>query len=272
MKKVSISGKGGVGKSMVTSLLANVLVERGRSVLVVDCDESNPGLYRMLGFSAAPQPLIELFGGERRIMEAAKPETARPAEGWLARPEFRLADVPQRYIVAKDGLRLMTAGKITTAFEGCACPMAEVVKLLLARLALGDGEIALVDMEAGVEHFGRGVEKGIDTVLVVVEPSYESIALAAKVNFLARSSGARDIRAILNKVPTPEIAARLRQELSKRGVAVAGIVSYDPEVAAACLDGRPLGESPAKADVRAILDTLLGGPPAEAIIAPPLKQ
>jgi len=261
MKKVSISGKGGVGKSMLATLLAKVLTEKGYTVLTVDSDESNPGLYRMLGFNTAPRPLIDLFGGERQVLGEIRrrisPDEPEPQGEWLRRETISLEDIPGEYVLEEGLLKLLAAGKITSAFEGCACPLAEVIKVFLEKLTLRDSEIALVDMEAGVEHFGRGVEKNIDTVLILVEPSFESVALAAKVNFLARGTGVKDVWAVLNKVPAARIGDRLQEELSKRGIKPIGSIQYDLEVAAACLDGRPLEESGAKEDVRRIAGALL---------------
>ena len=262
MKKVSISGKGGVGKSVVITLLANVLSEAGYAVLTVDADESNPGLYRMLGFDRAPRPLMDMFGGEKRVIGEIQQKLASGGPGVRAGSSvaetISLDTIPKEYVLEKNSLKLLTVGKITTAFEGCACPMAEVIKLFLERLALKEREIAIVDMEAGVEHFGRGVEKSIDTVLVVVEPSFESVALAAKVNFLAQGTGVANVRAILNKVPSDEVDKMLREEIEKRGIEVIGTIYYDPKISEACLRGKPLDESAAKNSMKQIAAALLG--------------
>ncbi|MBU1208771.1 MAG: P-loop NTPase [Proteobacteria bacterium] len=180
MQKISIAGKGGTGKSVLTTLLAKVLKEMGYRVLIVDADESNPGLYRMLGFHHGPSDLIDLFGGPRRVMELTR-EMGVPTHP-LDNEKIYLRDIPGKYLMATDTLKLASVGKITGAFEGCACPMAEVLKTFLYRLFLKEREIVLVDMEAGVEHFGRGVERYIDTLLILVEPSFESVALASKIN------------------------------------------------------------------------------------------
>ena len=263
MKKISISGKGGTGKSMLTTLLANVLSGKGYTVLTVDSDESNPGLYRMLGFDESPRPLMDLFGGEKQVIAEIKrrttPDESKPQGEWLTREKFSLDDIPSIYILERDGLKLLTVGKITTAFEGCACPMAEVIKLFLEKLVLKDNEIALVDMEAGVEHFGRGVEKSLDTVLILVEPSFESVALAAKVNFLARGSRVDNIWAVLNKIPSQAIDEKLREELEKRGIKAIGTIYYDSQISEACLEGNPLGESQAREDVKKIVSSLFQG-------------
>jgi CO dehydrogenase maturation factor len=261
LKKISISGKGGCGKSMLTALLAKVLSEMGYTVYAVDSDESNPGLYRMLGFNESPRPLMDLFGGEKKVMEEIKrPLTNKESEQrsvWLKREKFSPAELPGEYFLQKDGLRILTVGKITSAFEGCACAMAEVLRLFLERLDLKDNEVVLVDMEAGVEHFGRGVDKNLDVALILVEPSFESSALATKVSLMARQSGMGEVWAVLNKIPNQAVEEKLRERLRRAGVKVINTIHYDPQIAEYCLDGIPYGESQAKQEVKKIAETLL---------------
>jgi CO dehydrogenase maturation factor len=261
MKKVSISGKGGTGKSMLTTLLSGVLTEKGYTVLTVDADDSNPGLYRMLGFDEAPRPLMDLFGGENQILTEIKyrqqKDDKQPTAEWLNKEQFSMDDIPEDYMIRHNGQKLLSVGKISVAFEGCACPMAEVLKIFLEKLDLKEKEIMVVDMEAGVEHFGRGVEKNIDTVLILVEPTVESISLASKVYFLARGSKIDNIWAVLNKIPSQAIAEKIKGELEKRKIKVAGIVYYDPQIAAYALEGKPLTEPQAKEEVKQIVEVLL---------------
>lgn len=261
MKKVSISGKGGTGKSMVTTMISTILTEKGYTVLTVDSDDSNPGLYRMLGFDEAPRPLMDLFGGENQILTEIKYRQAkddkRPTAEWLNKDRFYLEDIPQDYMIHRNGQKLLSVGKISAAFEGCACPMAEVLKIFLDKLVLRENEIMIVDMEAGVEHFGRGVDQSIDTALILVEPTVESISLAAKVYFLSRGSKIGNIWAILNKMPSQAVAERVSGELSKRGIKVAGTVYYDPQIAEYALEGKPLTESQAKEEVKQVVEVLL---------------
>ncbi|MFC1951239.1 P-loop NTPase [Chloroflexota bacterium] len=261
MKKISISGKGGTGKSMLTTMLSTILTEKGYTVLTVDSDDSNPGLYRMLGFDEAPRPLMDLFGGENQIITEIKyrqeKDEKKPTAEWLNKEKFSIDDIPEDYMIHKNGQKLLSVGKISVAFEGCACPMAEVLKIFLDKLELKEKEIMIVDMEAGVEHFGRGVDQSIDTALILVEPTVESISLAAKVYFLSRGSKIDNIWAILNKIPSQAIEDRVVGELSKRGIKVAGTVHYDPQIAEYALEGKPLTESQAKEEVKRIVEVLL---------------
>ncbi|MCK4402687.1 MAG: ATP-binding protein [Dehalococcoidia bacterium] len=228
MMKISICGKGGSGKSSIVTLLANRARDRSYQVLVVDSDESNSGLYRLLGFDIPPTTLMELAGGKKRVQQQMKsgfsPGESEHQMNVLAQREISIKDIPYPHILQRDGIRFVSIGKILQSLEGCACPMGVLSREFLKKLRLKDKEITIVDMEAGVEHFGRGVETSIDDVLTVVEPSWESIALAERVNSLAAGSGVSNTWAVLNKVTSNEMASKLEGELGRRGITVIGTI------------------------------------------------
>lgn len=256
MKKIAVCGKGGSGKSTVVALLANSLRDRGYRVLVVDSDESNPGLYRMLGLVKRPKPLLELVGGKERVFQtfSEEPESSKSI---LTHERIRTSDLPSQYVVERDGIGLVCIGKILQSLEGCACPMGALSREFLKRLSLQKGEVAVVDMEAGIEHFGRGVETSVDSVLAVTEPSFDSLELAEKMNTLAAEVGVKRVWAILNKLMSKEIALRLREELEERGISVIGSIGYDPEIFQAGLEGHPIHSGEAEKNIASILDQLL---------------
>jgi len=256
MKKISVCGKGGSGKSSVVTLLAKEMRERGYRVLVVDSDESNPGLYRMLGFEKRPDPLLGLVGGKKNVFRTFS-EESEPSQSILTQEEIRIVDLPPQYIVEMDGIGMVCIGKILQSLEGCACPMGALSREFLKRLRLQEDEVAIVDMEAGIEHFGRGVETSIDSVLIVVEPSFDSLELADKINTLATEVGMDNTWTILNKVMSEEIALKMRDELEKKGISVIGSVGYDPDIFQAGLEGRLLQASKSEREMGKILDQLL---------------
>jgi CO dehydrogenase maturation factor len=256
MKKLAVCGKGGSGKSSIVALLANGIRERGYQVLVVDSDESNPGLHRMLGLEVRPEPLLDLLGGKKLVFQAFSEETEDPVS-ILTRDEIRTSDLPDPYLVRADGIGLVNTGKILQSLEGCACPMGVLNREFLKRLRLQEDEMAVVDMEAGIEHFGRGVETSVDSVLVVVEPSFDSLELAQKINTLAMEVGVQNTWNILNKVPSEEIGLKLTDALKSRGLSVIGTIRYDEGIFQSGLEGRPLDETSASIEIRKILDRLL---------------
>ncbi len=259
MQKIAICGKGGSGKSVISRLLAGGLRERGRRVLVIDSDESNTGLYRMLGFDKPPRPLIDLLGGKQKLekeIEARIRAGESEMSLQLMQEEMPVVKIPSEYIFERDGIKLVTVGKILMALEGCSCPMGIVSRSFLKKLRLEPDEVAIVDLEAGVEHFGRGVETSVDCVLVVVEPSLDSLDIAEKISELASQIQIGDVWAVLNKIGSEEIADKLTDYLNKRDIRVIGTIHQNKEIFESCLEGRPLRENAAAGDVDKILDFL----------------
>lgn len=250
IKKIAVSGKGGVGKSTVVTLISNVLKGEDYSVLVLDTDESNPGLYRMFGFKKAPKPLMTLLSR----FSSGTPE---PDTEWLAREEITIQDIPSEYILDGDGFKFLMVGKIEDPFQGCACSMADITRDLIEKLVVKDREVVVVDVEAGIESFGRGVERSVDTVLMIVEPSYESIVLAEKISYMAEGMGISRTRAILNKIPSEKARQKILEELNKKNIKYIGTVYFDPQLSEAGFEGKALGDSKATEDVREIINLLL---------------
>jgi CO dehydrogenase maturation factor len=249
--KISVCGKGGSGKSTIVALLANEARARGYRVLVVDSDESNSGLFRMLGFDYPPVPLMELVGGKKSLQQKMAQTNI------LSETQIATAHIPEHYLLQKNGLKLVAIGKILQSLEGCACPMGVLSREFLKKLALAEDELAIVDMEAGVEHFGRGVETSIDSVLVVVEPPLESVNVGQKIHDLASGIGVKNVWAILNKVPSDEIATRLKAELKERHIEAVGCIYFDADIFRSSLDGRMPAKGVAVREIKDVLGRIL---------------
>ena len=149
--KIAVCGKGGCGKSTVTSLLAKALARRGKEILVIDSDESNYGLHRQLGMNL-PRDFTDYFGGKQNVlndMMLSKFTHQFFEETWT------IDDIPEDYYSLKDGVKLMSSGKIHQANEGCSCAMGTVMTQFIQNLRLTEDQFALMDMEAGIEHFKK---------------------------------------------------------------------------------------------------------------------
>ena len=249
--KISVCGKGGSGKSTVVALLATQALARGYRVLAVDSDESNTGLYRMFDFDKPPIPLMELVGGKQSV----KNNMYEP--NILRDPQIYTDNIPEQYLLQKDKLRLVTIGKIMQSLEGCACPMGVLNREFLKKLVLQPNEITIVDTEAGVEHFGRGVETSIDAVLIVVEPPLESLNVALRVYELASGIGIKNIWAVMNKITSVPVADRLDNALKQRGVEVIGSIPHDLEIYNASMEGKMPAHGAAVESSAAILDRII---------------
>jgi len=223
VSKIAVCGKGGSGKTTAVALLALAFQEAGSGVIVIDADESNPGLCRMLGIKDEPAALSDLFS-EHGLLSG--------------RERFSMDAIPPEFVSIINGLRFMVVGKILDPFQGCACSLAESARQIVEKLELREGEVLILDMEAGVESFGRGVERHADTILIVVEPSFESIVVAGRIAQMAQGMGIGRVGAILNKVSSEAMLSRSTQELEKRGVKVFGILHYSQELAETAFKGQ----------------------------------
>ncbi|MCS7139886.1 MAG: P-loop NTPase [Candidatus Nezhaarchaeota archaeon] len=240
--KIAIAGKGGSGKSTITALLSKVFSSMGFRVTVVDADESNVGLSRMLGLTSFGKQVMDLYGGRRGFKEALN-------RGLEISPNIDLVSI------IDGNIRLVKVGKIDRGGEGCACLIGILAKEVLSKLHARD-EIVLVDMDAGIEHFGRGVDKAVDAVLFVVDPTHDSVMLAEKASKMAADLGVSKFLVVLNKVD--EGSERiLTANLLRVGIRVIGVVRYDPEVARSMLIGEALRATTAENDVINLANAIL---------------
>jgi len=252
MPKVIVSGRGGSGKSTLVSLLARELEKKG-SVLVLDADESNLGLGAMLGVEPPARTIMEGLGGKPAVSEKMR---VMFDSGFKEKPRFfegalLLRQLPADQVSADGELRFARVGKIEHSHEGCACPMGAVAKGFLNHLEVEPDQWVVVDTEAGVEHFGRGLLEGADLVLIVVDPSYEAVILAGKAAELAREAG-KPFRVVINKADE-QAGAALREMLGKEGLEVLAALPYDPSVVRSNLKGEPLSPDSLRSELELVV-------------------
>ena len=193
--KLAISGKGGVGKTTITALLARAFAEAGRRVLAIDADP-NATLASSLGFPD-PETVRPLTEMDDLIEERTG---ARPgASGSVFRINPRVDDIPERFAVEHDGIRILRMGAIKSGGSGCYCPENAFLKTLVSHLLLRDQDVLIMDMEAGVEHLGRGTAAAVDWLLTVVQPSRQSVTTARRIQDLAKDIGLERMGVIGNK-------------------------------------------------------------------------
>lgn len=248
--KIMICGKGGCGKSTVASLLAKRYAADGRRVLVIDTDESNYGLYRQLGVPL-PADFTMYFGSKKGIFQKLDKNdpSCTPFES-----RWSLGDIPAEYTSENGGIRLMAVGKIHEAGEGCACPMGTLARCLLANLDLERGDVVIVDAEAGVEHFGRGVDAAADVILMVVDPSCESLMLSEKVCRMGKSIG-KPVHLVLNKVSEEKLA--IMKTAVPGDASVIAAIPENSDILLKGLLGEPLEDTVAEiGEIARFLDTL----------------
>ena len=222
--KIAVTGKGGVGKSTMVGLMARVLTEAGSKVIVIDADpDMNAGTILGVPQSQTITPIIEL---KSLIADRTGTEVDKPAPFFKLNP--RVDDIPDRYCVEHRGIKLLVMGTVNVGGGGCACPQNAFLKNLLSHLVLYRQEYVVLDMEAGIEHLGRGTASGVDQMIIVVEPSATSIETAFRARELAHEAGIEVLRVIGNKIRT---AADRDFVLEKaNGFDIIGFVDYSEDM------------------------------------------
>ena len=234
--KLAITGKGGVGKTTLTALLAQVYADQGRDVLAVDADPS-PCLAGALGFPdelrAKLSPIAEM---DALIEErtGAKPGTV----GGFFTLNPRVDDLPERFSVLHRGVRLLESGSVDLGGSGCICPESAMLKTLFTHLLFRKDDVLLLDMYAGVEHLGRATVDFVDAMIVVVEPTRRSLGTAAQIKKLANDIGLQRLYLVGNKVRNNEEEVFLEAETP--GLPVLGFLPADLKVQEADRLGIPV--------------------------------
>ena len=230
--KIAISGKGGVGKTTLSSLLARYWARKGYRVLAVDADP-DANLGSALGIDTTD--LVPISKMEALIFErtGAKPGTV----GGFFKLNPRVDDLPESLGREKDGVRLLVMGTIKKGGSGCVCPESALLKALINHLVLYQKDRVVMDMEAGIEHLGRGTAQGVDRLVVVVEPGQRSIETATKVRQLTKDIGLHRVTAVGSKVRNAREEEFLHKNLD--GIPLVGILPFSEEIAAADLESRP---------------------------------
>ncbi len=252
MSKIVICGKGGCGKSTVTSLMANYLSKNGKRVLVVDCDESNIGINKMLGVGKPETTLMETLGGKKAVMEkfrSMNEADVHDSKGLFDSITFD--ELPPEAVSWNNGIGMMEVGKIEKYHEGCACPMGILAGDVIEHLCEREDEWVIVDTEAGIEHFGRGVERGADHVLMVADPSEDSALLAVKIKKISEEAS-KTFNIVINKA-NDKMAKMMADRLAKDGVTADGVIPFSEYVAETNLCGNSLDSR----DVDAVIGRLV---------------
>ena len=233
--KLAISGKGGVGKTTLSALLAQYYADQGKDVLAVDADPS-PCLAGALGLPeelrAELRPIAEM---DQLIEErtGAKPGTT----GGFFTLNPKVDDIPDRFSVQHRNVRLLEMGSVDLGGAGCICPESAMLKTLITHLLFRKDDVLILDMYAGVEHLGRATVDFVDAMIVVVEPTQRSLGTAAQIKTLSKDIGLNRLWLVGNKVRSEEEIQFL--EKNSPGLPLLGTLPMDLGV----LDADRLGEA-----------------------------
>lgn len=208
--KIAVTGKGGVGKTTLTALLAQAYADDGRQVLAVDADPS-PCLAGGLGF---PNELRSRLKPISEMDELIYERTgARPGSiGGFFTINPRVDDIPDRFSVMHRGVRLLEMGAVDIGGSGCICPESAMLKTLFTHLLFRREDVLLLDMYAGVEHLGRATVDFVDAMVIVVEPTRRSLGTALQIKKLANDIGLTRLWLVGNKIRNAEEAQFIHAE------------------------------------------------------------
>lgn len=259
-KRILVCGKGGSGKSTLVAVMATILQRKAYEVMVLDGDASNPeGLVRLLfglGVEGEPKPLIEFFGGINAVTcPVDDPSPLTRINDSNPVPENRInfsKEISSEYYLQKGSTTLLQAGKIASYGQGCDGPLEKVVRDFMVE---GDA-VNLIDMKAGIEHFGRKIPDRMDVILGVLDYTLESVSIAKRMAEFCQEAGIKNFWLILNKIGSEEVESMLMDKLANLRDQVIGSISYDQELIKAGLSGNALGECKALEEVERIVERL----------------
>jgi len=231
--KIAVTGKGGVGKTTLTSLLAYTFVDRGFQVLAIDADPS-PCLGASLGF---PETLLKNLTPIAKMEELIYERTgAQPGSiGGFFKLNPRVDDLPDRFSALHHGVRLLALGAVEMGGAGCICPESAILRALITHILLRRDEVVLLDMYAGVEHLGRATADAVDAMLIVVEPTQRSLATAAQIKSLAEDVRLTHLYLVGSRVQDDKDRSFI--ESGSPGLPVIGHIPDDPRVRQADREG-----------------------------------
>ena len=232
--KIAVTGKGGVGKTTFAATLARLYADEGRKVLAADVDpDANLGL--ALGFSEEVLDSIVPISRMRKLVEE---RTGANAENQFYKLNPKVDDIPDTYGKICNGVKLLVLGTVETGGSGCVCPEHVMLKRIINNMVLHRDDVVIMDMEAGLEHLGRGTTESMDQFIVVIEPGARSVQTYKNVKRLAHDLGVEKVHVVANKVRNEEDEAFIRAKIPAEDLL--GLIHYNTEV----IDADRKGGSP----------------------------
>ena len=231
--KIAVAGKGGVGKTLIAGALAEFLAQKGFTVLAIDAD-ATPNLAVTLGIPHEEAAKIIPISENTQLIES-KTQTGVPGVYNLG---FSVEDIIEQFSVKTPyNVNLLVMGTVKSAGSGCMCPANTVIRALLHHLLVKRKEAVVTDMEAGVEHMGRGTAEHVETMLIVADTSLKSMQTAHKLHTLAKQIGIKQTHLVGNKVRTKQEAELIENYAKQNQIPVIGIVPLDEKILKADMQG-----------------------------------
>lgn len=237
--KIAVSGKGGVGKTTLSAMLAYLYAKEGMQVVLIDADPDG-NLACALGCS---DEIIKTIIPISQMKELIQERTGitQGASGSFFKLNPMVNDIPDRFSLKIGNIRLLVMGGVSKGGGGCVCPVSVLIKNLVGHLLLNQNEIVIMDMEAGIEHLGRATAKSVDAFIVVVEPGQRSIQTARKVQKLAAEIGIKKILVVCNKIRHEKDIKIISDNLSD--IKILGSILFNSDLIEADILNKPVFEN-----------------------------
>jgi len=231
--KIAVSGKGGVGKTTFASFLIRALADEGKKVLAIDADP-DANLAQALGVKDIDR-IVPISQMKELIEERTEAKVGTMGSFFKLNP--KVDDLPEKLSIKVNGIRLMVMGGVKKGGAGCICPESTLLKNLVRHIVLARDEAVVLDMEAGLEHLGRGTAMAVDRLVVVVEPGRRSIETAHQIRKLAGDIGVKKLSFVGNKLRSDKDRAFLLEQMPD--FQFLGFIPYRTDIIEADLEGRP---------------------------------
>ena len=220
--KIAIAGKGGVGKTTIAGTLARMLADDGQKVMAIDGD-ADANLGSALGCSPELASEITPIAEMKDLIQERT--GAGKGYGVMFQLNPKVDDIPDRFSLDIEGVKFLVMGSLDTGGAGCLCPENVVLRRFLDEVLEYRDETVILDMEAGLEHLGRGTAAAVDALIIVVEPGRRSIETAHTIVKLAGDLGIQCVRLLMNKVVDDADRELLTENFSEDQIL--GCVSFD---------------------------------------------
>ncbi|MBS7643898.1 AAA family ATPase [Candidatus Bathyarchaeota archaeon] len=251
--KFAIVGKGGVGKTTIAGTLARFIARDGYNVIAVDADPAMNLAYA-IGVPAEVAKGIVPISENSDLVEDRTGARPGGGAGAIFSLTPKVDDIAEKYgVPGPEGVKLLVMGTVRAGGSGCMCPANALLRALLRHMIFERKDVLILDMEAGIEHLGRGTARGVNAMLNIVEPGTQSVETTFRIKKLAVEIGIDQVFAVGNKISSSEDQRFVEKAMETAGLPIMGYIPFDPAIMRADMFRcAPIDYAPSSSAVEAI--------------------